>query len=197
MRALVYSFVVVSTASLHLPAVRPLPKALRAQVAPKMGFWDKIMYGEAGKPPPPAPPAAPAPPPTLQAVFDQLDVNNDGVLSSEELHRAFVIIGVAPSEYDEILDALGCDAESDGCEPGSTITYDAFEQRLPTATRVAIEKRLGEDGKLPSLYVPPEAWTDTRTQAERMWEQKVQFQAQRGGNKVRQNEILADELGKS
>ena len=47
-----------------------------------------------------------------------------------------------------------------------------------------------------SLYVPPEKWADTKSQAALQQEQWVQFQAQKGGNKLRQNEILGSELGK-
>ena len=189
-----------TTTALHIPFHGPRasahsPAAI-VMMSEEPSFWDKIMYGKAGKPAPPAPPTSLPEQPTLKAVFDQLDTNEDGMLSTDELHRAFVIIGVAPSEYDLILEALGCDAAADGCEPGSTVTYDAFESRLPADTRAAIESRLTDDGTLPSLYVPPEAWTDKRSQAELLWEQKVQMQAQRGGNKSRQNEILQNELGK-
>ena len=47
-----------------------------------------------------------------------------------------------------------------------------------------------------SNYVPPEQWSESNTEAELRWEAKVQREAQRNGNSVRQNEILRDELGK-
>ena len=59
-----------------------------------------------------------------------------------------------------------------------------------------IEKKLNAEGVMNSLYVPPEKWADTQTQAELQREQWIQFQAQQGGNKLRQNEILGNELGK-
>ena len=59
----------------------------RATAALSDSFWDKIRYGQRGKPAPPAPPAAAAPPLTLRAVFDQLDSNGDGLLQRVELLR--------------------------------------------------------------------------------------------------------------
>ena len=46
-----------------------------------------------------------------------------------------------------------------------------------------------------SRYVPPELWDDNTTAAELKWERRVQFDAQRGGNGVRQNEILQKAIG--
>ena len=47
-----------------------------------------------------------------------------------------------------------------------------------------------------SRYVPPELWDDNVTEAALAWERQVQFDAKRGGNALRQNEILRDEIGK-
>ena len=103
-----------------------------------------------------------------------------------------MIIGVAPDEYEEILAAI-C---GEGCEPDATITFADFEERLPAGPRAEIEARLTVDGVLPSLYAPPERWTETRSAAEPRWEQMVKMQAQRSGNQLRQNDILGNELNK-
>ena len=75
------------------------------------------------------------------------------------------------------------------------VTYNDFEARLPAATRKAIEAILTEEGKLPTLYVPPEGWKDTKTAEEIKWQEKVRMQAQKNGNQLRQNEILNREIG--
>jgi hypothetical protein len=72
---------------------------------------------------------------------------------------------------------------------------DDFEARLPPSARKALESKLTEEGVLPSLYVPPERWSETRSADELRWEQKVQAEARRGGNQLRQNELLQQELG--
>ena len=84
----------------------------------------------------------------------------------------------------------------DDCDTSAVVAYKDFEERVPPATRSAIEARLTEDGVLPSLYVSPEQWVDTKTAKELQWQQLVQMQAQRGGNQLRQNDILSNELGK-
>ena len=76
------------------------------------------------------------------------------------------------------------------------ISFAEFDSRLPASTRQAIEARLNKEGMLNSLYIPPEQWTEDRTRQELNWERKVQMQAQREGNQLRQNDILGDELGK-
>lgn len=47
-----------------------------------------------------------------------------------------------------------------------------------------------------SRYVPPEEWIDTETDKQIAWEKRVRFEAMRGGNGIRQNEILGREIGK-
>ena len=47
-----------------------------------------------------------------------------------------------------------------------------------------------------SRYVPPEQWQENATAEEIRWEQRVQADAQRGGDRVRQNDIIGNELGK-
>ena len=51
--------------------------------------------------------------------------------------------------------------------------------------------------RAPSRYVPPELWQDNNTtSAELKWQERVQFDAQRQGNRLRQNDVLRNELGK-
>ena len=48
-------------------------------------------------------------------------------------------------------------------------------------------------------YIPPEEWVGNdgnQTRLELLWERRVQFEAQRYGNRYRQDGILKDELGK-
>ena len=169
----------------------------RATSSPVMSaepsFWDKLLYGQGGKPAPPPPPPGP---PTLAALFAQLDRNKDGKLSSLEMERALRQIKVPEEEWDSIFTALHCEADATGCEVGEVeVTYNDFEARLPAATRKAIEAILTEEGKLPTLYVPPEGWKDTKTAEEIKWQEKVRMQAQKNGNQLRQNEILNREIG--
>ena len=154
-------------------------------------LWDKILYGQGGKPAPPAAPSAPAPPPTLEALFAQLDTNKNGLLSVDEISRALLILGLDDDEYDAVMTALCGDAE---CP--SEVTYAQFDERMPETTRATIQARLTADGVLPSLYLPPEKWTDTKTAAYMRWQARVQGDARRNGNQLRQNEILGRELGK-
>ena len=72
----------------------------------------------------------------------------------------------------------------------------AVAARLPASVRARIEAKLTDDGVLGSLYVPPEQWRETQSAAALRWEQRVQLEAQRSGNQLRQNEILGNELGK-
>ena len=188
--AAVAIFLVASASALLMPA-RPAPRATVSMLADSRSFWDKMMYGSQGKPKP-EPPAAEKGPPSLKALFSQLDTNNDGELSVEELKRAFAIIRVPATDLDAIFEAL-C---GDGGECRTKVTYDDFDARLPSSTREVFEAKLTEDGVLPSLYLPPENWIDTKTAAELRWEQKVKMQAQRSGNAMRQNDILNNELGK-
>ena len=67
---------------------------------------------------------------------------------------------------------------------------------LPDERVRKIEAKLNEEGVMRSLYVPPEKWSETRSAEELRWERKVQLQAQREGNALRQNDILSNELGK-
>lgn len=67
---------------------------------------------------------------------------------------------------------------------------------MPDTTRQRIEARITADGTLPSLYLPPEDWSEEASAAELQWEQMVKMQAQRSGSGVRQNDILRTELGK-
>ena len=46
------------------------------------------------------------------------------------------------------------------------------------------------------MYVPPEQWDETASQEAVQWERKVQMEAQKNGNQLRQNDILNNELGK-
>ena len=141
------------------------------------------------------PPAAPTPPPTLEALFAQIDVDGDGVLSAVELEKALIVVGFAPTERVALLTALGC---VEGECPIGQVTYEEFEEGLPKEARATIEARLTAEGVLPSLYLPPEAYTrgDAKEKAALKWEQKVQMQAIKEGNQLRQNDILANELGK-
>ena len=96
-------------------------------------FWDKLLYGQGGKPAPPPPPPGP---PTLAALFAQLDRNKDGKLSSLEMERALRQIKVPEEEWDSIFTALHCEADPTGCEVGEVeVTYNDFEARLPAAER--------------------------------------------------------------
>ena len=53
-------------------------------------------------------------------------------------------------------------------------------------------------GPPPSRYIPPEEMesNDEQIQRELRWEAKVQRESQKGGNQLRQNDILRDEVGK-
>mmetsp|Transcript_505 Transcript_505/g.1280 ORF Transcript_505/g.1280 Transcript_505/m.1280 type:complete len:104 (+) Transcript_505:2-313(+) len=46
-----------------------------------------------------------------------------------------------------------------------------------------------------SRYVPPEEWVDEVTDAAIAWEKRVQFDAARGGNRMKQSEILEKAIG--
>ena len=107
-------------------------------------WWDKLMYGQQGKPVPPLPPP---PPPDLRAVFDQWDTNGNGTLKLAELRRALLAVGIEPEAVTDALLVLGA-------EEG--VTYSDLEARLPTEARASILARLNEDGLMESLYVPPE-----------------------------------------
>ena len=100
-----------------------------------------------------------------------------------------MLIGLQKIDFDAAFDALDIDGNG-------MVTFEEFNAALPSSTRAAIVARINEDGVLPSLYLPPEQWSETRSQEELQWEQKVQFQALRSGNKLRQNDILQNELGK-
>jgi len=45
-----------------------------------------------------------------------------------------------------------------------------------------------------SRYVPPEEWEDNATEEEIKYERRVQFEAMKGGNGAKQNEILQREI---
>ena len=154
--------------------------------ADERSWWDKLMTGEKGGRPPPPPPPAPPPPPTLADLFAQLDRDDDGVLSVEECKRGLILLGLREIEFKEL--------DKDG---NGVISLDEWETMLPEPARERILERLArEGGKLQSLYVPPEEWVDTESAKKLQWEQKVQMQARREGNGMRQNDILRDELGK-
>ncbi len=74
-----------------------------------------------------------------------------------------------------------------------------YGQRGPPATAAPASGTAAAEAEPPSppasRYVPPELWDDNTTAAELKWERRVQFDAQRGGNGVRQNEILQKAIG--
>ena len=151
-------------------------------------WWDKLLYGRQGTPP--APPTPPPPTPKISSkLFAQWDRDQNGELEPVELKRALLAVGLESEELDEVLAALGAD-------DGSSITYEALEERLPPGARATIEARLNEDGVMESLYVPPEKWEDTKSAEELRKDQWIEFEARRSGNALRQNEILGKELGK-
>ena len=148
-----------------------------------MNFWDSLVYGSQGKPAPPehAPIAH-----SLKPLFTQWDTDASGTLEVDELRRGFLAAGLRSGDLDSAF------APFDG---NAHISFEEFEAGLSDATRSSLEKQLTDAGVLKSLYVPPELWKDDRTAAELLWEQRVQHQAQRYGNQLRQNEILNDQLG--
>ena len=153
-------------------------------------FFDRLRYGSQG---PPAPKAADddatAPPVGLQPFFDQLDADKNGGLDRAELKRALMLVGIRNVDFDESFKQL--DVDGDGL-----VTFEEFETALPDSIRFAIDERLNDEGRLDSLYLPPEQWREEQSQKEIEWEQRVQMQARRSGNALRQNDILRNELGK-
>ena len=125
----------------------------------------------------------------LRAVFAQWDRDGNGFLSPTELKRALLAAGIRGVDFDATFKEL--DKNGDG-----RVTFEEFDELVPFETRVRIEEALTEEGVMRSLYVPPEEWDDTVTAEALKWEQKVQMEAQRGGNQLRQNDILRNELGK-
>jgi len=85
------------TARLRSPLGRPAPRSppLRA-LGPS--FFDKLLYGERGKPSPPPPDELCAEDlcsvRDLRAVFAQWDTDGTGTLQLDELKRAFLAVGV-------------------------------------------------------------------------------------------------------
>lgn len=181
-----------TAAAYHLPIAPGSAASSRASASAAMladggpSFWDKLKYGQSGKPAPPAPPPPPAP--TLAALFAQLDTNNDGVLQRQELRQALRVVGLPEADFDPILDAVCGEAEC-------PLTFEAFDARLPEEARARLISRLTEEGVLPSLYTPPETWIDTKTDEAIRWQNKVQGDARRYGNQLKQNDILNDQLG--
>lgn len=133
--------------------------------------------------------------------------------------QALVLLDIPQTDHEIVFDALCSSDES--CF--TDINYDEFEERLPADTRAALEAKLTAEGVLPSLYVPPEQvqakcasldlahldlrdarpshfaaqWTETRSADELRWEQQVQLEARRGGNQLKQNDILQNEIGRN
>ena len=146
-------------------------------------FWHKLRYGSRGTPEN----ALPCPESVgtildLKKVFDQWNVDKSGTLDSEEMLRGLLAAGIDEGHF--------------GTAPGERITFAEFEASLTPEQRTKIEAKLNEDGVMRSLYVPPEKWVDRKSDKDSRWERKVQYEAQRDGNKQRQNDILGDELGK-
>jgi Ca2+-binding EF-hand superfamily protein len=158
-------------------------------LAKEPSFFDKILFGTSGRPQKKDSELKAARKTDLAAFFAQLDADGNGALDRDELKRALMLIGLQKIDFDAAFDAL--DIDGDGM-----VTFEEFNAALPSSTRAAIVARINEYGVLPSLYLPPEQWSETRSQAELQWEQKVQFQALRSGNKLRQNDILQNELDK-
>ena len=164
------------------------PLARRAAAPPRMAAWDELwdglLHGSKGKPAP----RARATVKDLRGVFEQWDVDGSGELELEELERAFRAVGLGGVDFAACFAAL--DADGSG-----GVTYAEFEDGLPPSLRATIESRLNEEGVMESLYVPPEQWSEDETAKEVAWERKVQWQAQREGNALKQNDILQDQLG--
>jgi hypothetical protein len=141
----------------------------------------------------------------------QWDVDDSGALDFSEIQRGFLAAGIEPSDWAAAFDAL--DGNGD-----NRITFEEFEANLgaderrlspalPSTLQTGshrhyriphrkIEARLNEEGTMRSMYVPPEKWVETRSAEEMRWEAKVRQEAQRDGNRLRQNDILSNELGK-
>uniref|UniRef100_A0A7S3FLN0 EF-hand domain-containing protein n=1 Tax=Haptolina ericina TaxID=156174 RepID=A0A7S3FLN0_9EUKA len=119
----------------------------------------------------------------------QWDVDDSGALDFSEIQRGFLAAGIEPSDWAAAFDAL--DGNGD-----NRITFEEFEANLGADERRKIEARLNEEGTMRSMYVPPEKWVETRSAEEMRWEAKVRQEAQRDGNRLRQNDILSNELGK-
>ena len=157
-------------------------------MAEEPSWWDKLLYGEKGRAA--GPPPAPSHPP-FSRLFAQLDTDGDGSLSEPELRRALQSLGIDPRAATAAFEAMDADGDA-------RLSYEELVQGCAAGVEGCdvIERALGEDGVLDSLYVPPEEWDETGSAEEVRWEQKVRFQAQRSGNAVRQNDILNNELGK-
>ena len=154
----------------------------------KRTWWDILLTGQQGAKSPAPPPPPPPPPPTLADLFAQLDRDSNGVLSVEEAERAMILLGMCDVSFSDL------DLNGDG-----VLCLEEFEAAFPPESerRAKVLARLeSEGGKLQSLYVAPEEWNDRKTAEALKWEQKVQMQAQKNGNGLRQNDILRDELGK-
>jgi len=148
-----------------------------------MNFWENLLYGSQGKS---TAPTERAPIDSLKPLFTQWDTDESGTLEVNELRRGFLAAGLRSGDLDSAF------APFDG---NAHISFEEFETGLSDATRSSLSKQLTDAGILKSLYVPPELWKDDRTAAELLWEQRVQHQAQRYGNQLRQNDILNDQLG--
>ena len=159
--------------------LRSSPPRMSAE-APRSS-WDVLRYGHHGARQPTAR--------SLAALFSQLDRDENGSLSVTELKHGLKLVGFHVEDYDKIFSKL--DADSDG-----RLTLSELEMGLPAELRTAIDAQLNKDGKLDSLYLPPEEWQESASLEELRWEQKVQMQAQKNGNGLKQNDILNSELGK-
>ena len=76
-------------------------------------FWDKMLYGQQGKPA-----AAPKPCASdgctirdLRPVFDQWDRDQNGSLDLKELQRGFLVAGIEPSDWDSAFRKLDADGD--------------------------------------------------------------------------------------
>lgn len=124
------------TARLRSPLGRPAPRSppLRA-LGPS--FFDKLLYGERGKPSPPPPDELCAEDlcsvRDLRAVFARWDTDGTGTLQLDELKRAFLAVGVE-GDLEEAFATL--DSDGDGL-----LTFEEFESGLPDAWREQIEVR--------------------------------------------------------
>eukprot|EP00746_Dinoflagellata_sp_MGD_P079064 gnl/MRDRNA2_/MRDRNA2_315882_c0_seq1.p1 gnl/MRDRNA2_/MRDRNA2_315882_c0~~gnl/MRDRNA2_/MRDRNA2_315882_c0_seq1.p1 ORF type:complete len:225 (+),score=43.49 gnl/MRDRNA2_/MRDRNA2_315882_c0_seq1:128-802(+) len=187
---------------LHFPATiscAGIPRSLCVRWSERSGkaaggrertWWDYLLHGKAGKPTPPPPVKERR---DLRLVFNQWDRNNNGVLESKELANALKAVGLRGDAISEVFDALGVDRTDHNCR----LTFEEFDTNLPPGVRSAIEEKLNDEGVMDSLYVPPELWEDDRTASEVQWDLRMQYEAQRSGNALRQNDILSDELRKN
>lgn len=177
----------------HLVGIqRRAPRIVCSASDSAPSFFDKLRYGRRGRPARAAPTASDGDsdgPVSLQAFFAQLDADQNGVLDRVELKRALVLCGIKDVDFDATFQRLDSDQQGG-------LTFAQFDAGLDEPTKATILSRLNEKGVLDSLYVPPEQWTEERSKAELKWEQMVQMQAQRSGNRVRQNDILQNEFGK-